>query len=341
VSRAQGPGSAADDYGHGTAVSGVVTSAGTLAPLGGAPAADVVAVKVMDSTGHFANISDPFAALDWVTNERPDVDLVNMSFGTNPIEGGDCDANLLGIAFAYWTDQLRADGVLSFAASHNQGLANAMSSPACVAGVISVGAVYENGTGDDLDDQITDFSNTSETTDLLAPGSATTTTSRMSFGGVGTWWGTSFSTPLALACAATLLEANPGLAPDLLEAALESSSTRIFDPRNGFDYPRVDCEEAHAYVRGACADALDNDRDGASDLDDAGCPFPESRPENPVCNDGLDNDGDGLTDFDDPNCSPTWPYSERRACGLGAELALLGVLAPFLAMRKRARSASA
>ena len=60
--------------------------------------------------------------------------------------------------------------------------------------------------------------------------------------------------------------------------------------------------------------------------------------ENPACDDGLDNDGDGLTDWNDPACSPTWPYSEKKACGLGAELAL-GALTPLFAARRRTHRA--
>jgi hypothetical protein len=80
-----------------------------------------------------------------------------------------------------------------------------------------------------------------------------------------------------------------------------------------------------------CDDGLDNDGDGYTDYpDDPGCPTASSGPEKPECDDGRDNDGDGLVDFLDPGCSPNWPYNEgldRRACGIGMELALLGPLA--------------
>ncbi len=64
-----------------------------------------------------------------------------------------------------------------------------------------------------------------------------------------------------------------------------------------------------------CADGIDNDMDGAIDLDDAGCenagdddenddPPPSPPPTPPVaqCADGIDNDMDGAIDLDDAGC---------------------------------------
>jgi hypothetical protein len=62
-----------------------------------------------------------------------------------------------------------------------------------------------------------------------------------------------------------------------------------------------------------CGDGLDNDQDGQTDCDDAGCPDGEATgcggvptsPEdnNQACQDGLDNDEDGQTDCGDPGCA--------------------------------------
>ena len=76
---------AEDDEGHGTSVAGIITSAGVAAPLGAAPDAEIVAVKVLDSTGN-GSFSDIAAALDWVLTESgtpgspvQGVRVVNMS----------------------------------------------------------------------------------------------------------------------------------------------------------------------------------------------------------------------------------------------------------------------
>ena len=103
----------------------------------------------------------------------------------------------------------------------------------------------------------------------------------------------------------------------------------------------------------ACDDGIDNDGDGAIDYPaDPGCQLPTSLLENPKCQDGLDNDADGTIDFDggaflnggaptgpaDPDCIAK-PWRDReapgRACGLGADVAL--VLPIIAALRRRRR----
>ena len=56
-------------------------------------------------------------------------------------------------------------------------------------------------------------------------------------------------------------------------------------------------------VAGACSDGVDNDGDGAVDLEDNGCTDAAANIENPQCLDGYDNDGDGDIDAADPACS--------------------------------------
>lgn len=78
-----GPGSAQDDNGHGTNVTGILTSNGDVAPRGGAPDVRIVSVKVLDSSAAFATSAQVISGLDWVLDTRPDVRIVNMSLGTN------------------------------------------------------------------------------------------------------------------------------------------------------------------------------------------------------------------------------------------------------------------
>jgi hypothetical protein len=88
----------------------------------------------------------------------------------------------------------------------------------------------------------------------------------------------------------------------------------------------------------ACDDGWDNDGDGLADAGfDPGCPNGHSMPENPVCDDGIDNDGDLLIDFADPQCSTAHPYAERASsCGIGFELM---ALAPLLDRLRKAVAA--
>jgi subtilisin family serine protease len=245
-----GPGSAEDNNGHGTNVTGIITSNGTIAPVGGAPDADVIAVKVLDSAASFCCSSDVIAGMDWVLTNHPETRVVNMSLGTFALFAGDCDNfNATTIAYASAVNALTANGTIVFASSGNQGSGTSMSAPACVASAMSVGAVWDSNVGSvtvlsctetsTAADQVTCFTNSNASTDLFAPGAPTTSTGLG--GGTSTYFGTSQASPLAAACAAALLEADSSLTPSQLETALESSPVMVTDVTNGLSFPRLDC----------------------------------------------------------------------------------------------------
>jgi uncharacterized repeat protein (TIGR01451 family) len=66
-----------------------------------------------------------------------------------------------------------------------------------------------------------------------------------------------------------------------------------------------------------CRDGIDNDGDGAVDMNDFSCSSPDDNDEtNPKaqCQDGIDNDGDGLVDFpQDPGCQSRQDNDETNA----------------------------
>jgi subtilisin family serine protease len=127
-----GTGAADDGHGHGTRVAGIVTSNGNAAPVGGAPAAEIVAVKVLDSSG-VGYASDVIAALDWIILSRTDVDIINMSLGAG-LYSGDCDAaDATTALYATAIDTLWQNGVLTVAGAGNNGSGTAMIAPACIA----------------------------------------------------------------------------------------------------------------------------------------------------------------------------------------------------------------
>jgi len=233
---ADGPGSAEDDHGHGTHVSGIITGDGSVGPLGIAPAAGIVAVKVLDSNNGFNSSSDITAALEWVLASRPDVDAVNMSLGTFARFTGDCDnAAAWTMVMADAVNALRAAGVPSFAAASNDSDKTALSAPACLSGAIAVGAT------DDDADLIMGFSNSSPSLDVLAPGN-TITSSRLG-GGVTTLTGTSMATPHAAAVTALLAEHNPTADAAALLDCLATSPVQLTDS-NGITRPRIDVPSA-------------------------------------------------------------------------------------------------
>jgi serine protease AprX len=86
-----GAGTFADGYGHGTFMAGIVAGgpvAGTDGrPLGVAPGATVVSVKVADATGT-TSLSKVVAGLDWVVGHAASLDVASFSFSrTRPGRG--------------------------------------------------------------------------------------------------------------------------------------------------------------------------------------------------------------------------------------------------------------
>jgi hypothetical protein len=259
--------SAEDDEGHGTSVAGIITSAGAVAPVGVAPDAKIVAVKVLDSSGG-GSFSDVAAGLDWVLTESgpggqaAGVRIVSMSLGdgveytsrsTSPCSGSNT-ANAIAA--------LHAAGIAVFAASGNDGYDAGISFPACVAGVISVGGVYDEyiGTvswcGEDplcVTSLCTDdparadgfvcHSNSGPLLDILAP-DYKTTTSKMGGGVEPAFGGTSAACPYAAAEAALLLDYRPSLTPDQIRSLLVAHAWPVTNPESGLTFPRSNVEWA-------------------------------------------------------------------------------------------------
>ena len=144
--RQVGPGAAEDDAGHGSHVTGIVTSNGTQGGVGVAPDASIVALKVTYGptfSGAFSFFSEIVAALDYIiANPGLGVDVINMSVGTSALFDGDCDnATAFTMAGAAAINTLRAGGVTAFASAGNDSSTTQMTAPACLSNVISVGAV--------------------------------------------------------------------------------------------------------------------------------------------------------------------------------------------------------
>lgn len=250
-----GPGSARDDHGHGTHVTGIIASAGTVAPVGVAPAAKVVSVKVLDEDNVFSTGEQIVSALDWVIWAHPEVRVVNMSLGTSLLFSGFCDdehAFTRTLAAAIRT--LREREALVFVSSGNDGRALRMGAPACIREAIAVGAVWDANVGrQDLDffecvdprtraDLITCFSNSGPALDLLGPGAPIVSTDIG--GGTTTFFGTSQACPHVAGAAALLMSASPMASADAIEYVLKTKGVPIRDPRNGLTRRRIDVAAA-------------------------------------------------------------------------------------------------
>lgn len=255
-SQQSGAGSAEDDQGHGTNVTGIITSDGRVAPQGIAPDAQIVAIKVLDKTGAGTSTSI-LSGLDYVINNRPEVKVVNLSLGLANLFSGACDsAASFTSAFATAVNTLRGRGALLFASSGNNGSSSQIAVPACIGNAIAVGAVYKGDAGTitfgctdatTAADRVACFSNSDSQVDVLAPGAPVT--SAGIGGGISTFLGTSQACPVAAGVAALMLSAHPGLSPDALEAALKNTGVTITDPKNGLTFRRIDAKAAVDSVR--------------------------------------------------------------------------------------------
>ena len=235
-----GPNVAEDGNGHGTHVSGIITSNGP--PVGVAPGASIEAFKVLDDTGS-GEFSDILLAYDHIIAHHPEVDLINMSLS----DGGTYGPSICDVGIPAVTADLaatRALGITTFAAAGNNQAKNGLGYPACLTDVVAVGAVYDANVGPfscdatTAPDHVTCFSQSDSALDLLAPGAVIQST--FFGGGLANLAGTSMASPAAVGAAALLLQSEPGLTPANLEARLKSTGKPIVDSANGIITCRVD-----------------------------------------------------------------------------------------------------
>jgi subtilisin family serine protease len=241
-----GIGSARDDRAHGTSVAGVIAGNGTIAPRGVAPGAKIIAIRVTDETGYIAWTSQVISALDSLLASPVHVDAVNMSFAIGELSNGACDKGNLALADAI--RRVHDQGIVVVAASGNDAATHGIRPPACIASVLSVGAVYHMNLGfasllgcSDSPaevDRVTCFSNSAASLDLLAPGYGVNAPA--SNGGIISAAGTSFSSPHVAGAVAVLRQIDPHLTPEEIEQLLESTGRPIVDSRNGITTPRLD-----------------------------------------------------------------------------------------------------
>lgn len=230
-SEQSGPGSAFTTFVHGIHVTGIIASRGVVAAPGVAPAADILAVKVLSERNQ-GRLSDWVRALDWLVTQRPEVRVVNMSVVSHEEYPGYCDAeDGYTMAFAQVIGLLRARGTLTVAAAGNTGEIGYMGAPACVRDSVAVGA--ESGSGG-----IAAFTSRSLALDLLAPG--VHIVSDGTGGGTAMLSGTSMATPHVSGTAALVLASDPSLDAERVEAVLKSTGTLVADTASGLTVPRID-----------------------------------------------------------------------------------------------------
>ena len=164
-----------DDCGHGTHVAGIIAGNGCMSDgqyKGVAPEANLVGVKVLDSTGG-GHSSDVISGIQWVVQNMAayNIKVVNLSLGAQGAQSYTTDP-LSQAAEAAWNAGL----VVAAAAGNNGPAAGTINTPGINPHIVTVGAADDRGTVDLMDDVIAEFSSRGPTVDglskpdLVAPG---------------------------------------------------------------------------------------------------------------------------------------------------------------------------
>ncbi len=218
-----------DDNGHGTHVAGIVAADDNEAGVVGvAPDAEIVAVKVLDSSGSGA-ISWIIDGIDWVIANKDSysIEVANMSFGGY----GTSDALHTAIQNLYNA------GVTIAVSAGNSRMDASYFIPAAYAEVLCTTALAKNN-------KFASYSNFGSVVDLIAPGSDVKST--WLNGGFNTISGTSMAAPHVAGAAALYLDDHSGTPAQVMEAIINAGEAPkrgkwAGDP-DGIGEPLVDAE---------------------------------------------------------------------------------------------------
>jgi len=223
----------ADDFGHGTAVAGVIAAAGNngIGVAGVAFGSKILPVKVVDASG-FAAYSTLAQGIRYAVDQGARV--INISLA------GSAPSSTLQDAINYaWSNN-----VVIVAAAGNGGNSTPQYPAACEH-VVAVSAT-------EPDDTLASFSSTGTNIALAAPGDNIWTTSRDLANPYSAWRGTSFASPIVAAVAALIASANASLDNSQIVAVLEQTADDlgVVGPDASFGYGRVNAARAVSIASG-------------------------------------------------------------------------------------------
>jgi subtilisin family serine protease len=239
-----------DECDHGTHVAGIAAGRRTPGiPFDGvAPDASVVAMQIFSEfTGPLCFPDPEPCAIAWPTDQiaalervldlrdRFRIAAVNMSLGAF-LFPSPCSLPPYDTVIAH----LRSAGVATVVAAGNDAASSALSAPACVPGVVSVGSTTKA-------DVVSGFSNSASFLSLLAPGSSIT--SSVPGGGTAAFNGTSMATPHVAGSFAVLRQSAPAAGVSTILRALQDTGVPVLDARNGLTKPRIDVAAARLALR--------------------------------------------------------------------------------------------
>lgn len=256
---------------HGTHVAGIAAGRpdGAITITGVAPEADVMAVQVFSrfddvpggpntcaSVGTTSPCvlsydSDQIRGLQRVVTRAAALNIAaaNMSLGGGSFAAA-CDTD--NAALKAIIDQLITAGGTTVIAAGNDSFTAAIGSPGCISTAFTVGSTTDA-------DNISGFSNLSETVDVLAPGSSIE--SSVPGTGFAVFNGTSMATPQVTGAIAAIASCAPaGTTVADIEAQLVATGTNITDGRPGGSVAknRVDLSAAAAAVGCGIEDCIDH-----------------------------------------------------------------------------------
>ncbi|MCB9362780.1 S8 family serine peptidase [Candidatus Woesearchaeota archaeon] len=241
-----------DDNGHGTHCASI--AAGNYNQyIGVAPEANIVAIKVLDSAGSGYN-SDVIAGIDWCVDNAAtyNISVISLSLGGGSRFASACDGSYPSEATVINTAV--SQDIFVVAATGNDADYTGISSPACVANAVSVGAVFDYNYGHGWSysscsdtstaaDKLTCFTNRESIMDLLAPGAEIIAFSHT--GGTTAKHGTSQATPQVAGAAALMKQYyrtsyGHEISPLDIKTKLQNAGKKLYDTQTDEYYPRID-----------------------------------------------------------------------------------------------------
>jgi serine protease AprX len=251
-----------DDYGHGTAVAGIIAGDGKGSGgqyVGIAPRANLINLRVNDGTGA-APTSAIMNAIFWavINKNTYNIRVMNLSLQASVQESYQTSPIDAAVEFAWMK------GIVVVVAAGNNGPNSALYAPANDPYVITVGATDDRGTASTSDDTLAAFSSYGVTQDgftkpdFVAPGRhiITALAPNSSFAlnypnfMVGTQYiqlsGTSVAAPIVSGLAALYIESNPTVRPGQLKGVLLATANRLSFAGSGAGY--ADAARAIAHI---------------------------------------------------------------------------------------------
>lgn len=231
-----------DDNGHGTFVAGVCAGSGVMSGgkfSGIAPKAKIISLKALDKKGE-ANSEKILDAMQWVFDNRKEISVVCMSFGSDPL--GVNDPIMLG------AEKLWDNGVVVVAAAGNSGPEfQTIKSPGVSRKIITVGGFNDNRMDDEFNPdffEMAEFSSRGPSYRYFKPDVIAPAVDIISCGNGKDYVklsGTSVATPMIAGVCALIKEKNPNLLPNQVKNYLLSVCKPLFFNRNieGYGLPNL------------------------------------------------------------------------------------------------------